>query len=121
MHRLDWKGRTVTAQVFCAIVALLPLTAGRAKASLDPAKALTQYIHQSWQAETGLPQSSVLSIAQTAEGYIWLGTEEGLASFDGVRFNVYEKRNTPELPSNTVTALLVDHQQNLWIGTQADG
>ena len=121
MRRLDWKGRAATVQIFCAAAVLFLLAGGTAKASLDPAKALTQYIHQSWQAETGLPQSSVLAIAQTADGYIWLGTEEGLASFDGVRFNVYEKRNTPELPSNTVTALLADGKQNLWIGTQADG
>lgn len=120
MRRLDWKGKAVTAQMFCAAAALLPF-AGMARANLDPAKALTQYIHQSWQADNGLPQSSVLAIAQTPDGYIWLGTEEGLASFDGVHFNVYEKRNTPELPSNTVTALLADDRQNLWIGTQADG
>jgi signal transduction histidine kinase/ligand-binding sensor domain-containing protein len=121
MRRLDWKGKAASAQIFCAAVALLSFTASTAEAGLDPSKALTQYIHQSWLAENGLPQSSVLAIAQTPDGYLWLGTEEGLASFDGVRFKVYDKRNTPELPSNTVTALLADDRQNLWIGTQADG
>ena len=43
---------------------------------------------------TGLPQASVRAIAQTADGYIWLGTEEGLVRFDGVRFTVFDTTNS---------------------------
>lgn len=53
-----------------------------AKASLDPAKAITQFVHQSWQSEQGLPENSVTSIAQTKDGYLWLSTKGGLARFD---------------------------------------
>lgn len=89
-----------------------------ALASLDPSRALTQYIHQNWQVESGLPQHTVSAVAQTANGYIWLGTESGLVQFDGVNFTVYDKRSTPGMPADLVTALLADHKNNLWIGTQ---
>ena len=91
------------------------------QASLDAAKDLSQYVLQSWSAETGLPQSSVQSIVQTADGYLWVGTEAGLVRFDGVNFTVFDKKNTPALHSNQVTALLVDREQNLWVGTHGGG
>ncbi len=82
---------------------------------------MTQYVRQSWNAETGLPQSTVQAVAQTADGYLWIGTEEGLVRFDGVRFTVFDRKNTPALHSNQVTALLVDKEQNLWVGTHGGG
>lgn len=90
------------------------------RASLDPDKPLTQYIHRSWQAAQGLPQNSVLAIAQTADGYLWLGTEEGLARFDGVRFTVYD-RSSPGINNDEITTLFVDRHRNLWIGTAGGG
>jgi signal transduction histidine kinase/ligand-binding sensor domain-containing protein len=108
------------ANVILAL-ALLSLGTGHASASLDPAKAITQYVHQAWQSDSGLPQNSVLAIAQTPDGYIWLGTEEGLVRFDGVRFTVFDRHTTPELQSNEIQALLVDSRQNLWIGTHGGG
>lgn len=90
------------------------------RASLDPDKPLTQYIHQVWQTAQGLPQNSVLAIAQTADGYLWLGTEEGLARFDGARFAVFDRR-TAGLNDNQIQTLFVDRHQNLWIGTTGGG
>jgi signal transduction histidine kinase/ligand-binding sensor domain-containing protein len=92
-----------------------------ASASLDPAKAITQFVHQSWQSEQGLPENSVTAIAQTKEGYLWLGTEGGLARFDGINFTVFEKSTTPSLGNNFITSLLVDHEGTLWIGTLGGG
>jgi ligand-binding sensor domain-containing protein len=92
-----------------------------AQASLDSVAPLTRYIHQSWQSSQGLPQNSVLSIAQTPDGYLWLGTEEGLVRFDGVRFTVFDKHSTVGLQNNQILALLSDHHQNLWIGTNGGG
>ncbi len=86
------------------------------QSALDPRKAITQYTEAYWGAETGLPHNSVRAIAQTPDGYIWLGTEEGLVRFDGVRFTVFEKKNSPGLASNEISSLLVD-RENLWIGT----
>jgi len=95
--------------------------ASRSAAGLDPAKALTQYAHGSWHVADGLPQDNVISIAQTPDGYLWLGTEEGLVRFDGLRFTVFDRSNTPELKSNDICALLVDRMGNLWIGTAGGG
>jgi len=85
--------------------------------ALDPRKAIAQYIFDSWTSEDGLPQNTVMAIAQTADGYLWLGTEEGLARFDGVSFTVFDLSNTPEIKNNVILALYVDKEDNLWIGT----
>src|SRR5262245_46714586 len=69
----------------------------------------------------GMPQNSVLSIAQTPDGYLWVGTYEGLARFDGADFMVFNNVNTPEIKSNFIAALLVDRRGNLWIGTNGGG
>ncbi|HLE56237.1 MAG TPA: two-component regulator propeller domain-containing protein, partial [Rhodothermia bacterium] len=84
--------------------------------ALDPSRAITQYGLSGWTTEHGLPQDSVNAIAQTADGYLWFGTQEGLARFDGVRFRVFDKRNTPALETQHVNALLVTRDGSLWIG-----
>ncbi len=99
---------------------VLAIGATQALASLDPSKSLHQYLHQTWTTTQGLPQNSALAIAQTADGYLWLGTEEGLVRFDGVNFTIFDKR-TSGLNANIIQALLVDRDQNLWIGTTANG
>ncbi len=84
---------------------------------LDPTKSIQEYNLEIYTTEDGLPQSSVLSMAQTADGYLWLATYEGLARFDGVHFRVFDKANTPEMASNRIKTLLEDSERNLWIGT----
>jgi signal transduction histidine kinase len=78
------------------------------------------YSIENWQLEQGLPQISVTSIAQTPDGYLWLGTFNGLVRFDGVRFRVFDEGNTPNLGSSGITQLEVDDQGALWIVTMAD-
>jgi ligand-binding sensor domain-containing protein len=68
-----------------------------------------------------LPQDSVLSIVKTGDGYLWVGTYEGLAHFDGVDFTVYDSVNTPEMKSNFVRALVEDRAGNLWVGVDGGG
>ena len=87
--------------------------------SLTPSKMPSQYVLDSWQLDKGLPQNSPMSLAQTRDGYLWVGTQEGLARFDGVRFVVFDRRGTPQLGSNLITALLADSHDRLWIGTSA--
>ena len=98
----------------------LGLPAGAAPA-LDPSKAITQYVLDKWQTESGLPQNSIRAIAQTSDGYLWLGTEEGLARFDGVRFTVFDKQSLPGLGTNEISVLLADRENGLWIGTDGGG
>lgn len=111
------RRRLAAISAFLSLLALVP----SAHASLDPSKDLSQFIQQSWQNEQGLPENSVTAIAQTADGYLWLGTESGLARFDGLRFTVYDKSSAPGLTGNFITCLLVDDEGTLWIGTHDAG
>src|SRR5579863_3707603 len=87
--------------------------------ALDPHKTLTQYSRTVWTQEQGLPQDTIRAIAQTRDGYLWLGTDEGLARFDGYEFVRYTK-DPRGLPGNSITALLASRDGGLWIGT-SDG
>lgn len=84
--------------------------------ALDPHKSLTQYSRTTFRQEDGLPQDTIRTIAQTTDGYLWLGTDEGLARFDGYDFHHYDKASS-DLPSNSITALAAGGDGVLWIGT----
>ncbi|MEM8483912.1 MAG: two-component regulator propeller domain-containing protein [Bacteroidota bacterium] len=88
---------------------------------LSPEKTLTQFVHNVWGTEEGLPQGSVNAIAQTDDGYLWFGTQEGLVRFDGEEMHVYDKRSVAEFESNDIRILHVDRQGTLWIGTRDAG
>lgn len=84
------------------------------------AKAVHQtwrFSSKTWQVEDGLPHNAVQAIAQTEDGYLWIGTQNGLARFDGVRFTVFDRNNTAALKSSYVSALLAEDDGGLWIGT----
>ncbi len=90
--------------------------------ALDPNKALTQYVHQVWKDDDGLPQNTVRAILQSQGGYLWLGTEEGLSRFDGVRFTVFDKTNTAAFETgHAIEALYEDRQGRLWISAHNAG
>lgn len=82
---------------------------------------LRHYLRQNWQTADGLPQNSVRTIAQTAEGYLWFGTAEGLVRFDGNRFTLYNRTSTPALPSGNIQSLAVAADGALWIGFRRHG
>ncbi len=81
----------------------------------------SHFIVDSWSAREGLPQSSVISVIQTRDGYLWLGTLNGLVRFDGIRFTDFDEENTPGLNSDRIICLFEDSQTNLWIGTDKGG
>jgi ligand-binding sensor domain-containing protein/signal transduction histidine kinase len=81
----------------------------------------SEYLVNSWSAEDGLPQNTVTCITQTRDGYLWLGTLNGVARFDGIRFVVFGAHNTSELKSNRILALVEDREGGLWIGTEGGG
>jgi diguanylate cyclase (GGDEF)-like protein len=89
--------------------------------ALDPQKALTQYGVQTWGTDAGLPESWATAIRQTRDGYLWIGTQEGLARFDGVRFTVFDKQTTPAMKSHSILCLLESRDGTLWIGTAGGG
>ena len=93
--------------------------ASSAAASADPS-----FIIDVWETGPGeqmLPQSSVFSIIQSRQGYLWFGTLNGLVRFDGVRFTVFDVANTPGLDCNQVIHLFEDSHSNLWVGTESAG
>jgi signal transduction histidine kinase/ligand-binding sensor domain-containing protein len=73
-----------------------------------------------WTTEDGLPQNNVINIAQTPDGYLWVATLDGLARFDGVRFKVFNKSNTPEMPNNRIFEMFTDTDGRLWFNYPED-
>jgi ligand-binding sensor domain-containing protein len=112
------SGRAGMRGLLCLASALALLSgscpAGRA---LDPSTPLENYGRQSWALESGLPQNTVQALAQTGDGFVWLGTEAGLVRFDGVSFAVFDRGSKPALPGNDVRCLLAAADGSLWIGT----
>ena len=104
-----------------AVLLLASALLGGPLFGLDPSRSLTQYVHDIWNVDDGLPQATVRAIAQTRDGYLWLGTEGGLARFDGVRFTVFNRRTVPAFRENHVFTLLEDRTGYLWIGTHGGG
>ncbi|HXT13608.1 MAG TPA: two-component regulator propeller domain-containing protein [Candidatus Angelobacter sp.] len=80
-----------------------------------------QYASRTWRTDEGLPGNTVQAIAQTADGYLWIGTQHGLARFDGVQFTAFNTNNTPQLKNSSITALWADRTGVLWIGTDGGG
>lgn len=101
----------VSLTVFCWLTACLPAPAATATDVERP------YLVDVWQTDNGLPQNEVTSIAQTPEGYLWVGLfHGGLARFDGIRFTSYTPFDTPELKANEIQMVQVDSRGVLWIG-----
>ena len=75
------------------------------------------FIVDVWTSKEGLPQNSVISVIQTKDGYLWLGTLNGLVRFDGNHFTVFDENNTPGLNSGRIVYLFEDSHTNLWVGT----
>jgi len=98
---------------FITLAAMLFL--GQCRAGDSP------FIVDSWNTAEGLPQSSVIALTQTHDGYLWLGTLNGLVRFDGSHFTVFNVNNTPGLPGDRVVFLYEDKAGDLWAGTGASG
>ena len=95
---------------------LAVLTAGSALA-LDPSLRISQYHKQYWQVEQGLPHSYVTAIAQNTDGYLLVGTDEGLARFDGLNFRPLPADPALRLSKRWVSASLVSRDASVWLGT----
>ncbi len=95
----------------------LMLCMGTAALALEPTTPLSSYGRQGWATENGLPQNTVQALAQTLDGFLWLGTEVGLVRFDGNGFAVLDQHSKPALPGNDVHCLLAAKDGTLWVGT----
>jgi diguanylate cyclase (GGDEF)-like protein len=100
-----------------ALPLLLLVPAAMPARALDPARPAWRYVQEVWDLDDGLPQNSVNALAQTPDGYLWVGTYDGLARFDGYRFEVLRPGTHPGLASGTIRTLQVDGEGRLWAGT----
>jgi ligand-binding sensor domain-containing protein len=83
-------------------------------------RTIGQFVHTAWSAKDGAP-GSVYALAQTTDGFLWLGTMQGLYRFDGVSFERYEPQSGPPFQSYFITSLLALPNGDLWIGFHEKG
>jgi hypothetical protein len=88
--------------------------------ALNPSLDLSQYAHTAWTIRDGVFKGNIYAMAQTPDGYLWLGTEGGLLRFDGIRSIPWHPPAGQKLPNADVNSLLVTRDGTLWIGTFAD-
>ena len=113
VHRRTQASVKRARSIALAAVLLLGV---RGALALDPSLDVSQYAHTAWRIRDGFTRGPIYAIAQTPDGYLWLGTEFGLVRFDGVRAVPWQPAGE-HLPSSFITALLVARDGTLWIGT----
>jgi signal transduction histidine kinase/ligand-binding sensor domain-containing protein len=94
------------------------LAYGACAFALDPSLDVSQYAHTAWKIREGFTKGTIFSLAQTPDGYLWLGTEFGLVRFDGVQAIPWQAPSGDPLPSDWIDSLIVAHDGTLWIGTE---
>jgi signal transduction histidine kinase/ligand-binding sensor domain-containing protein len=101
-----------------ALAALLLLRSGTTALAVDPSLRISQYAHTRWTVREGAFRDSIGAMAQTPDGYLWLGTQFGLLRFDGVRYVLWEPPPGQHLPSLNIRSLFSARDGRLWIGTR---
>ena len=117
---LSWfaSGRRAFSPAILSSILIFAVAGLAGAQSVDEA---TDWVIDSWQTDAGLPHNSVTAVLQTWEGYLWVGTSNGLARFDGLRFTIFRSADTPGLRSNRILCLYEDAYGALWIGTDGGG
>jgi len=83
--------------------------------ALPAVGASNDWFARPWQSDEGLPDNNVSGIAQTSDGFLWIGTMGGLVRFDGTRFDSFSAQNIEGVPSRTIRTLLLDKAGTLWL------
>lgn len=118
MTRARALRRRLTSLTAVAVAFIAAFSSAAAQSGAPRPLPAESYTRENWTVADGLPINSITALLQTRDGYLWLGTNDGVVRFDGVRFTVYNAGNTPELPSNRITALHEDRAGALWILTE---
>src|SRR6267378_4227880 len=108
------KRGTPRLLLFCVVLFFFTLSPVDA---LNTSRQISQYGHTAWRVEDGVFSGAPNAIAQTTDGYLWIGTQAGLMRFDGVRFVSWQPPEGKELPSSRINSLLGARDGSLWIGT----
>ncbi len=83
----------------------------------DPPNAPSRHVLDVWKSERGLPSNSVFALTPDRSGYLWLGTQDGLARFNGKSFSLFARANTPAFRDDLIKTLYLDRRGTLWIGS----
>ena len=86
-----------------------------------PEESLSELLISQWTVDDGLPTNTLVNIHRSAEGYLWIASYSGLVRFDGVHFEVFDKKTHPELTTNAFTQFFEEADGTLWLGTQGNG
>jgi ligand-binding sensor domain-containing protein len=113
------EAKNVRIQRSLSLFVLLLLLATSPLRAIDPNRHVSQYAHTAWRIEDGFFGGTPLAITQTADGYLWIGTQDGLLRFDGVQFASWTPPDEMQLPSPIITYLFGARDGSLWIGTHA--
>jgi len=98
-----------------AIAALAGVFYTSSAHAIDPSRMISQYLRERWDGARGFTAGPVTAIAQTDDGYLWIGTEKGLIRFDGLNFRLFQQASPASFPIGPVESLIADAQGNLWI------
>ena len=112
-----WVRRRLHVSVLEPVLACILLACCPAAFALNPSLEVSQYAHTSWKIRDGFTKGTINSIAQTPDGYLWLGTEFGLLRFDGLKNVQWQPPTNQQLPDSFIYALLAARDGTLWIGT----
>lgn len=112
-----WVRRRLHVSVLEPVLACLLLACCPAAFALNPSLDVSQYAHTSWKIRDGFTKGIITSIAQTPDGYLWLGTEFGLFRFDGLKNVQWQPPTDQQLPDSHIYSLLAARNGTLWIGT----
>jgi ligand-binding sensor domain-containing protein len=86
--------------------------------ALDPSRLPSQYVREQWTTETRFPGGAVNGIAQTADGYLWIGTDRGLIRFDGFNFRPVSFACIAAASNVPILQLVTDAGGKLWVRPQ---
>ncbi len=109
------------AQARRALLCLLLACASWCAPLLAQDKPLTAYFRETWTTRQGLPHNQVNAIAQTPDGYLWFGTWEGLVRYNGLEFQVFDRRNTPALKDNGIRSVRTTDDGTVVVSTSRGG
>ena len=81
----------------------------------------TDYVSHIWTAADGLPGNTITDIIQTTDGYVYMGTYDGLVRFDGINFNIMNRNSDEKLGFSSARVVFEDSHCNLWVGSNDEG
>lgn len=106
----------ILSRLFFLVVFTGAMRTFAAPGVLSDAAVDREYVRKSWYVENGLPDERVTALLQSRDGYLWIGTQSGIARFDGQRFTIYNRANTPQFDSDYCHTIVEDTDGNLWFG-----